>query len=211
MTIPLFRFGGFHRWGYPKMGGLPGIIVLKWIMLGYPYFKNLPFRVFWAQPNLSMTHLKVPAWWAINQNLDFASHRWHFLPGVQEIRKPRRCSRKDEEMIYKAEMVDHLGMFPQNWAVIVMNHHLWLWSGIHEQNSPSIEHVYFTTIIWDMVIPFEIAFHQSLAGGHWPWSFWRHPRPWNRFCRRPVHLGFRSLFALRIMLNMFTSFTSVIQ
>ena len=30
-------YGGFHQWGYPKMLGLQGKILLKWMIWRYPY------------------------------------------------------------------------------------------------------------------------------------------------------------------------------
>jgi hypothetical protein len=34
--------GGFLKWGYPKMDGLNGKIVLKWMTWGYPHFRKSP-------------------------------------------------------------------------------------------------------------------------------------------------------------------------
>ena len=32
------RYGGFHKWGYPKIDGLQGKILLKWMIWGYPIY-----------------------------------------------------------------------------------------------------------------------------------------------------------------------------
>ena len=41
--------GGFHRWGYPKMDGLEGKILLKWMIWGYPQLWKSPFD-WWIDP-----------------------------------------------------------------------------------------------------------------------------------------------------------------
>ena len=35
-------YGVFHKWGIPKMDGLWGKILLKWMIWGYPYFRKPP-------------------------------------------------------------------------------------------------------------------------------------------------------------------------
>ena len=33
---------GFHKWGYPKLDGLHWTILLRWMIWGYPIFRNPP-------------------------------------------------------------------------------------------------------------------------------------------------------------------------
>jgi len=36
-------YGGFHKWGYPKIDGLQWNTLLKWMIWGYPYFRKPPY------------------------------------------------------------------------------------------------------------------------------------------------------------------------
>ena len=37
-------YGGFHKWGYPKIDGSYGKTLLKWMIWRYPYFRKLPYE-----------------------------------------------------------------------------------------------------------------------------------------------------------------------
>ena len=37
-------YGGFHKWGIPKMDGLQGKVLLKWMIWRYPHFRKPPYR-----------------------------------------------------------------------------------------------------------------------------------------------------------------------
>ena len=37
------RKGRFYKWGYPKLDGSWGTILLKWVIYGYPHFRTLSY------------------------------------------------------------------------------------------------------------------------------------------------------------------------
>ena len=39
----IYIYGGFHKWGYPKIDGLQWNTLLKWMIWGYPYFRKPPY------------------------------------------------------------------------------------------------------------------------------------------------------------------------
>ena len=47
--------GDFHKWGYPQMDGLSWKIALKWMILGYPYFRK-PLNIFYFLSRLGRIH-----------------------------------------------------------------------------------------------------------------------------------------------------------
>ena len=72
-------YGGFHKWGYPKMYGLEWKILLKWMILRYPHFKKPPY----VQPYQAAICV---AWMWRNQVLErFSNHVWSLDPIVGRI------------------------------------------------------------------------------------------------------------------------------
>ena len=56
-------YGAFLKWRYPKMDGLQGNILLKWLIWGYPHFRKLPYilasgmyQLFWGVPSGNLWH-----------------------------------------------------------------------------------------------------------------------------------------------------------
>ena len=63
-----FPFGRFHKWGIPKMIGSWWKIPLRWMIWGYPYFRN--------PPCILLCFFWVMLWW-----LQLADHRDLLLDG----------------------------------------------------------------------------------------------------------------------------------
>ena len=66
-------YGGFHKWGHPKMHGFEGKIPLKWMIWRYPHFRETP--IFSRQKHDFWWLNHQISWWQFRSLKNRASYK----------------------------------------------------------------------------------------------------------------------------------------